>query len=124
MISWAAFAQQAGIRVITPDSEHIYSADPAAPQQLLDDEALQLQNERARRAKLERDQREDARRQEELDAERARIRAEQDQAAANAWQDRENAGILTFGSLRRSSTTAAVAGSSSHRRHRDPRVPR
>jgi len=30
-----------------PDSEHIYSADPAAPQQLLDDEALQLQNERA-----------------------------------------------------------------------------
>jgi hypothetical protein len=27
MISRAAFAQQAGIRVITPDSEHIYSAD-------------------------------------------------------------------------------------------------
>ena len=33
-----------GIRIITPYSEHIYSADPAAPQQLLDNEGLQQQN--------------------------------------------------------------------------------
>ena len=33
-----------GIRIITPYSEHIYSADPAAPQQLLDNEALRQQN--------------------------------------------------------------------------------
>jgi hypothetical protein len=33
-----------GIRIITPYSEHIYSADPAAPQQLLDDEALRQAN--------------------------------------------------------------------------------
>jgi hypothetical protein len=31
-----------GIRIITPYSEHIYSAD--SPQQLLDDEALRQQN--------------------------------------------------------------------------------
>jgi hypothetical protein len=48
---WAApaSAQQSsperGIRIITPYSEHVYSADPAAPQQLLDDEALRQQNE-------------------------------------------------------------------------------
>jgi hypothetical protein len=91
MISCAAFAQQSkpGIRVITPDSEHVYSADPSTPTLLLDDEALQLQNERAQREKirrqLERDQRENARRQEELDAESARLGAEQDQAAATAY---------------------------------------
>jgi hypothetical protein len=34
-----------GVRIITPYSEHIYSADPAAPQQLLDNEALRQQNE-------------------------------------------------------------------------------
>jgi hypothetical protein len=33
-----------GIRIITPYSEHICSADPAAPQQLLDNEALRQQN--------------------------------------------------------------------------------
>ena len=87
IISSAAFAQQSepGIRVIIPDSEHIYSADPAAPTQLLDDEALQLQNERALRAKIWREQREDARRREELDAELAR--AEREQAAATAYEE-------------------------------------
>ena len=43
-----AIAQQSsperGIRIITPYSEHIYSADPAAPQQLLDNEGLRQQN--------------------------------------------------------------------------------
>jgi hypothetical protein len=36
-------SQQRGVRIITPYSEHIYSAD--APQQLPDDEALRQQNE-------------------------------------------------------------------------------
>jgi hypothetical protein len=97
IISSAAFAQQSkpGIRVITPDSEHIYSADPAAPTQLLDDEALQLQNERALRAKIWREQREDARRREELDAERAR--AERDQAAAPAYEEQPGDQVWFYG---------------------------
>jgi hypothetical protein len=32
------------IRIFTPDSEHMCSADPAAPQQLLDNEGLRQQN--------------------------------------------------------------------------------
>jgi len=44
-----AYAQQSsperGIRIITPYSEHIYSADPAAPQQLPDNDGLRQQNE-------------------------------------------------------------------------------
>jgi hypothetical protein len=45
-----AYAQQSrpGIRIITPYGEHIYSADPAAPGWLPDDENLRLQNERVR----------------------------------------------------------------------------
>jgi hypothetical protein len=40
MVSCAAFAQ---VRIITPDSEHVYSTDPRTPgQQLPDDEALRL----------------------------------------------------------------------------------
>jgi hypothetical protein len=97
IISSAAFAQQSkpGIRVITPDSEHIYSADPAAPTQLLDDEALQLQNERALRAKIWREQREDARRREELDAELAR--AEREQAAATAYEEQPSDQVWFYG---------------------------
>jgi hypothetical protein len=34
-----------GIRIITPYSEHVYSADPAAPQQLPDNDGLRQQNE-------------------------------------------------------------------------------
>src|SRR6476659_20345 len=52
MVSCAAFAQ---VRVITPDSEHVYSTDPARPQQLPDDEALRLRNERAERARIARE---------------------------------------------------------------------
>src|SRR6266487_1601016 len=51
MVSCAAFAQ---VRIITPDSEHLYGADPRAPGQLPDDETLRLQNERADRARIER----------------------------------------------------------------------
>jgi len=67
MTSCATFAQ---VRIITPDSEHLYSTDPRTPgQQLLDDETLRLQNERAERAKVLRlREREDAMRQQELDA--------------------------------------------------------
>jgi hypothetical protein len=65
----SASAQQSppeqGIRVITPYSEHIYSADPATPQRLLDDDALRQENARAaRRRQFERE-----RRQEEMGAE-------------------------------------------------------
>jgi hypothetical protein len=70
MTSCATFAQ---VRIITPDSEHLYSTDPRTPgQQLPDDEALRLQNERAERAKILRlREREDAMRQQELDAAQA-----------------------------------------------------
>jgi hypothetical protein len=69
MTSCATFAQ---VRIITPDSEHLYSADPRAPGQLPDDETLRLQNEHAERAKILRLQRsEDAMRKEELDIEAA-----------------------------------------------------
>jgi hypothetical protein len=69
LTSWAAIAQQGTIRIITPDSEHVYSADPREAGRFLDDEALQRENERKQRAKMEREyQRDQARRQEELDA--------------------------------------------------------
>jgi hypothetical protein len=122
MISSAAAAQQSkpGIRVIGPDSEHIYSADPAAPTQLLDDEALQLQNERALRAKIWREQRADARRREEVDAERARL------AAATAYQESDQGwsygGPFVSGQFRRAfgrqirRPSAMGIGSSSHHR--------
>jgi hypothetical protein len=59
-------SSQRGIRIITPYSEHIYSADPAAPQQLLDDEALRQQNaESWRQFQMDIARR----RQEEMDAE-------------------------------------------------------
>ena len=125
MTSWAAFAQ---VRVITPDSEHIYSSDPRAAGQLLDDEALQRENERKERARIERQrEREIARRQEELDAEAA-------QAAATAYEGQQEVGssyIGTFGIrhrrhviLRRASTMSAVSGNSSHHTHTHARGPR
>src|SRR5712664_2680390 len=62
----AAFAQ---VRVVGPDSEHVYSSDPREAGRLLDDEALQRENERRERARIERQrEREDALRQQELDA--------------------------------------------------------
>ncbi len=119
MISWAAFAQ---VRVITPDSEHLYGADPRAPGQLPDDETLRLQNERADRARMQRQwERENARRQEELDAEAA-------QAAATAYE--EQVGSPYVGTFRsrhrrhvtfRPSTMGAVSGNSFHHRHTNTR---
>ena len=74
MTSCATFAQ---VRIITPDSEHLYSTDPrTAGQQLPDDEALRLQNERAERAKILRlREREDAMHQQELDDDAAAAQA-------------------------------------------------
>jgi hypothetical protein len=43
---------QPGIRIITPYGEHVYSADPAAPGWIPDDESLRLQNEREQRAQV------------------------------------------------------------------------
>jgi len=122
MISWAAFAQQGTIRIITPDSEHVYSADPRKAGQLLDDEALRRENERKQRAKMEREyQRDQARRQEELDAAAARAAAagyEEQQSAqggsyAGAFVRRQNRHV----NLRRSSSRGAVAGVSWPSRH-------
>ena len=67
MTSCVSYAQ---VRVIGPDSEHVYSSDPRETGRLLDDEALQRENERRERARIER-QREDAMRQQELDAAQA-----------------------------------------------------
>jgi hypothetical protein len=120
MTSCATFAQ---VRVITPDSEHLYGADPRAPQQLPDDETLRLQNERADRARIQRI--ENARRQEDLAAEQARLNAEAAQAAATAYEQQQQGGSFYIGSagirhrriLRRSTTMGAVAGSSRSRVH-------
>src|SRR5260370_42638012 len=88
MTSCATFAQ---VRIITPDSEHLYSTDPRTPgHQLPDDEALRLHNERAENAPIaserEKDQQEIARRQ-ELDRENARTRAYQ--PPPSAWRTHE-----------------------------------
>jgi hypothetical protein len=93
MVSCAAFAQQATVRIITPDSEHIYSSDPARAGEILDDEALQLQNERALKAKIWREQREDARRQEELDAAAARAAA----ATAPFYEEQPSDQVWSYG---------------------------
>ncbi len=66
MTSCVSYAQ---VRVIGPDSEHVYSSDPREAGRLLDDEALQRENERRERARIERQrERADALRQQELDA--------------------------------------------------------
>ena len=80
MTPCATFSQ---VRIITPDSEHLYSTDPRTPgQQLPDDETLRLQNERAERAKILRlREREDALRQQELDDDAAA------QAAPTAYDE-------------------------------------
>jgi hypothetical protein len=66
MTSCVSYAQ---VRVIGPDSEHVYSSDPREAGRLLDDEALQRENARRERARIERQrERADALRQQELDA--------------------------------------------------------
>ena len=58
-----AYAQQSlpqrGITIITPYSAHVYSADPATPGRLLDDENLQRQNEREQRERIMRQMEQD-----------------------------------------------------------------
>src|SRR5438270_13651324 len=88
MTSWAAYAQ---VRIITPDSEHIYSSDPREAGRLLDDEALQRENERRESARMERQrEREIARRQEEL------LAAEQARQAAPIYYESAQVGSYGF----------------------------
>jgi hypothetical protein len=120
-ITSVAYAQ---VRVIGPDSEHVYSSDPREAGRLLDDEALQRENERRERVKIERQrEREDARRREELDAA---------EAPASAYADQPQIGstyVGTFGIqhrrhtiLRRPGTTGAVSGNSWPRTHTNARA--
>ena len=123
----ATFAQ---VRIITPDSEHLYSTDPRAPGQLPDDETLRLQNERAERAKtLRLREREIAMRQQELDAAAAA------RAAPTAYYEPYGAqdGSYYVGTLRsrqgrhvnlRRIGTAPVLGNSLQFRHANARVRR
>ena len=127
MTSCATFAQ---VRIITPDSEHLYSTDPrTAGQQLPDDETLRLQNERAEKAKILRLQREDAMRQQELDAAAAA------QAAPTAYDEPYGAqdGSYYVGTFRsrqgrhvnlRRIGTVPVSGNSLQFRHANARVRR
>ena len=128
MTSCATFAQ---VRIITPDSEHLYSTDPRTPgQQLPDDETLRLQNERAERAKVLRlREREDAVRQQELDAAAAA------QAAPTAYDEPYGAqdGSYYVGTVRsrrgrhvnlRRIGTGPVSGNSLQFRHANARVRR
>ena len=128
MTPCATFAQ---VRIITPDSEHFYSTDPRTPgQQLPDDETLRLQNERAERAKVLRlREREDAVRQQELDAAAAA------QAAPTAYDEPYGAqdGSYYVGTFRsrqgrhvnlRRIGTGTVSGNSLQFRHANARVRR
>src|SRR5258705_1636737 len=128
MTSCGTFAQ---VRIITPDSEHLYSTDPRTPgQQLPDDETLRLQNERAERAKIERQrEREDAMRQQELDAAAAA------QAAPTAYDEPYGAqdGSYYVGTFRsrpgrhvnlRQICAGPVSGKSVQFRHGNSRVRR
>jgi hypothetical protein len=123
----AAPAYAQSVRVITGDIEHIYG--PGG--QLLDDDALRARNERAERAKILRlREREDAMRQQELDAAAAQA------AAATAYDEPYGAQdgsyyVGTFRSrhnrhvnLRRMSTVGAVSGNSLQFRHANARVRR
>jgi len=120
-----AYAQS--VRVISGDIEHIYG--PGG--QLLDDDALRARNEHAERAKILRlREREDAMRQQELDAAAAA------QAAPTAYDEPHGAQdgsyyVGTFRSrhnrhvnLRRMSTVGAVSGNSLQFRHANARVRR
>ena len=126
-IGLAAPAYAQSVRVITGDIEHIYG--PGG--QLLDDDALKARNERAERAKILRlREREDAMRQQELDAAAAA------QAAPTAYDEPYGAQdgsyyVGTFRSrhnrhvnLRRMSTVGAVSGNSLQFRHANARVRR
>jgi len=128
LMGLAAPAYAQSVRVITGDIEHIYGHGG----QLLDDDALTARNERAERAKIIQRQREkeDARRQQELDAAAAQA------AGATAYDEPYGAQdgsyyVGTFRSrhnrhvsFRRMSTVGAVSGNSLQFRHANARVRR
>jgi hypothetical protein len=118
-------ASAQSVRVITGDIEHIYGSGG----QLLDDDALTARNESAERSRLR--AREDAQRQQELDA------AAPQGAAAPAYdypygaQDDGSYYVGAFRSrhnrhvnLRRIGTVGAVSGNSMQFRHANARVHR
>ena len=120
-----AYAQS--VRVISGDIEHVYG--PGG--QLLDDEAIRARNERAEKAKILRlREREDAMRQQELDAAAAQP------APATAYDEPYGAqdGSYYVGTFRsrhdrhvnlpRISTVGAVSGNSLQFRHANARVRR
>jgi hypothetical protein len=121
----AAPSYAQSVRVITGDIEHIYG--PGG--QVLDDDALRARNERAERAEILRlREREDAMRQQELDATAAQAAAA---TAYDAPYDEQDGSyyVGTFRSrhnrhvnLRRMSTVGAVSGNSLQFRHANARV--
>ena len=125
MMGLVAPAYAQSVRVINGDIEHIYGSGG----QLLDDDALTARNESAERSRLR--AREDAQRQQELDA------AAPQGAAAPAYdepygaQDDGSYYAGTFRSrhnrhvnLRRIGTVGAVSGNSMQFRHANARVHR
>ena len=122
----AAPAYAQSVRVISGDIEHIYG--PGG--QLLDDEAIRARNERAEKAKILRlREREDAMRQQELDAATAAQAAPtaydepygaQDGYYVGTFRSRHNRHV----SLRRIGTVGAVSGNSLQFRHANARVRR
>jgi len=121
----AAPAYAQSVRVITGDVEHVYG--PGG--QLLDDDALRARNERAERARLR--EREDAQRQQELDAAAAQGAAgpaydepygAQDDGSyyAGTFRSRHNRHV----NLRRIGTVGAVSGNSLQFRHANGQVHR
>jgi len=127
LMGLAAPAYAQSVRVITGDTEHIYG--PGG--QLLDDDALTARNERAERAKmiLRQREREDAMRQQELDAAAAQA------AAATAYDEPYGAqdGSYYVGTFRsrkgrhvnlRRIGTGPVSGNSLQFRHANARVRR
>jgi hypothetical protein len=125
MTSCVSYAQ---VRVIGPDSEHVYSSDPREAGRLLDDEALQRENERRERARIERQREREVRRR-ELDAAAAA------QAAPTAYDEPYGAedGSYDVGTLRsrrgrqvnlRRIGTGPVSGNSLQFRHANARIRR
>jgi hypothetical protein len=122
-LSAPAYAQS--VRVITGDIEHVYG--PGG--QLLDDDALRARNERAKILSLR--EREDALRQQEIDAAAAQAAAATAYDEPYGWQDDGSYDVGTFRSrhnrhvnLQRMSTFSAVSRNSLQFRHANERVRR
>ena len=122
-LSAPAYAQS--VRVITGDIEHVYG--PGG--QLLDDDALRARNERAKILSLR--EREDAMRQQEIDAAAAQAAAAKAYDESYGWQDDGSYDVGTFRSrhnrhvnLQRMSTFGAVSRNSLQFRHANARARR